>query len=301
MSQAADYNLENQSGAAFRAELNAVLAAVASLNSGDTEPSTTYAHMLWMDTANNVVKKRNAANDGWVILPIDPTTDYTALANTVSEGTAGSGVAIDGLTIKDAGIELGSDADGDLYYRDSGALARLGAGSEGDLLTMVSGSPAWAANSALVPSGAVMAWPTETAPSGWLECNGQSLLRTTYADLFTAIGTTYGAADGSHFYIPDYRGLFLRGWDHSKGNDPDAGDRGTFESASATGDHVPTFQNHELYSHKHDIWSDDGTVTQTGSGKQWPGNTNQETRRTQYTGGNETRPKNVTVLWIIKT
>jgi len=301
MSQATDYSLANQSGAAFRAELNSILAAVASLNSGDTEPSTTYAHMLWMDTANNVVKKRNAGNDGWVILPIDPTADYTTKANTISEGTATSGVTIDGLTLKDAGLALGSDADGDLYFRDSGALARLGAGSDDDLLTMVSGSPAWAANGALVPSGAVMAWPTETAPSGWLECNGQSLSRTTYADLFAAIGTTYGYADASHFYIPDYRGLFFRGWDHSKGNDPDAGDRTTFESATQTGDHVPTFQNHELDSHKHDIWSDDGTVTQTGSGKQWPGTANEETRRTQYTGGNETRPKNVTVMWVIKT
>jgi microcystin-dependent protein len=43
-------------------------------------------------------------------------------------------------------------------------------------------------------------------PSGWLECNGASLLRATYPDLFAAFGTTFGSADGSHFNLPDMRG-----------------------------------------------------------------------------------------------
>jgi microcystin-dependent protein len=45
-----------------------------------------------------------------------------------------------------------------------------------------------------------------TAPSGWMLCNGSAVSRTTYADLFTAIGTTYGVGDGSTtFSIPDMR------------------------------------------------------------------------------------------------
>ena len=44
MAQATDYNLANQSGADFRAELNEILAASVSLNSGSSEPTTMYAH-----------------------------------------------------------------------------------------------------------------------------------------------------------------------------------------------------------------------------------------------------------------
>lgn len=49
-------------------------------------------------------------------------------------------------------------------------------------------------------------WFTNTAPAGWLLRDGSSLLRTDYPDLFAVIGTTYGAADGTHFSLPDERG-----------------------------------------------------------------------------------------------
>ena len=61
-----DYNLANQSGADFRADLNNALEAIATVNSGATEPSTTFAHQLWVDTANSVLKIRNAANSDWI-------------------------------------------------------------------------------------------------------------------------------------------------------------------------------------------------------------------------------------------
>jgi hypothetical protein len=60
-----DYIIANASGAAVRSDLNNALAAIVSQNSSSTEPSTTYAYMLWADTANNVLKIRNSANDGW--------------------------------------------------------------------------------------------------------------------------------------------------------------------------------------------------------------------------------------------
>lgn len=66
MAQATDYDLANQSGASFRAELNTILAAIASANSGATEPTTTYAFMFWADTSSGLLKVRNAANNAWV-------------------------------------------------------------------------------------------------------------------------------------------------------------------------------------------------------------------------------------------
>lgn len=57
-----------------------------------------------------------------------------------------------------------------------------------------------------VPAGAVQDFAMATAPTGWLECNGAAVSRTTYADLFAAIGTTWGSGDGSTtFNLPPDR------------------------------------------------------------------------------------------------
>jgi len=66
----------------------------------------------------------------------------------------------------------------------------------------------------VMPPGSLMAYASSTAPSGWLSCNGAAVSRTTYADLFAAISTTWGTGDGSTtFNVPDLRGQFLRGYD----------------------------------------------------------------------------------------
>jgi len=72
-----DYDIENQSGADFRADLNNALSAIASTNSGDTEPTTTFANQLWIDTANNVLKIRNENNNAWITTGISLTADNT--------------------------------------------------------------------------------------------------------------------------------------------------------------------------------------------------------------------------------
>ena len=63
-----------------------------------------------------------------------------------------------------------------------------------------------------VPPGAVMSFATIAVPSGWLECNGSSISRTTYANLFSVIGTSFGSIDSNSFNLPDLRGQFVRGW-----------------------------------------------------------------------------------------
>ena len=64
----ADYIIANQSGAAFRTDLNNTLAAIVSNNSNSSEPATKYAYQWWADTSNAVMKIRNSANDGWIEL-----------------------------------------------------------------------------------------------------------------------------------------------------------------------------------------------------------------------------------------
>ena len=70
------------------------------------------------------------------------------------------------------------------------------------------------------PSGMVVFFAQSTPPLGWLKCNGAAVSRTVYASLFSAIGTTFGAGDGSTtFNLPDLRGEFVRGWDAGRGVD----------------------------------------------------------------------------------
>lgn len=64
------------------------------------------------------------------------------------------------------------------------------------------------------PAGAIMAYAANSAPTGWLLCDGSAVSRTTYAALFSVISTTWGIGDGSTtFNVPDLRGQFLRGYD----------------------------------------------------------------------------------------
>ncbi len=62
-----DYVISNAPGVTIRGDLNDALAAIVTRNSGATEPATTYAGMIWLDTTANLVKRRNAANNGWIV------------------------------------------------------------------------------------------------------------------------------------------------------------------------------------------------------------------------------------------
>jgi len=78
--------------------------------------------------------------------------------------------------------------------------------------------------------GSIVYHAKNAAPAGYLKCNGAAVSRTTYADLFTEIGTTFGAGDGSTtFNLPELRGEGIRGWDDSRGIDSGR----TFGSAQA--------------------------------------------------------------------
>ena len=142
---------------------------------------------------------------------------------------------------------------------------------------------------------------TETPPSGWLECNGAAVSRTTYSALFAVVGTWYGAGNGSTtFNLPDLRGKFLRGWAHGSANDPDRATR-TSRGDGTAGDHVGTNQADEYRSHTHALPPDGGSSELPGT----PGDTSTiygtSSSSTGYSGGNETRPININTMWCIKT
>ena len=65
-----DYVIDNQSFPATRTDINNVLQAIASNNSGTSAPSTTYANQFWYDTTNNKLYQRNEDNDAWIELAV---------------------------------------------------------------------------------------------------------------------------------------------------------------------------------------------------------------------------------------
>jgi hypothetical protein len=101
-----DGDIANQAGAAFRADLNNVVAALFSNSSGGSAPAVTFAHMLWKDTANAKLKMRNAGNTGWIeLFSFDETGNTASTLGTfdISALTAETAPALaDNLPFHDA-------------------------------------------------------------------------------------------------------------------------------------------------------------------------------------------------------
>lgn len=149
-----------------------------------------------------------------------------------------------------------------------------------------------------VPSGAMVDYAGSSAPTGWLLCFGQSLLRTDYAALFTAIGTTYGTADGTHFNVPDKRGRVSVPADNMGGSD--AGVLSISNTLGTTGgEENHTLSSAEMPSHTHTQDAHHhATALQTGNFNSYAGgllatgylppntgNTTDATATNQNTGG----------------
>lgn len=153
----------------------------------------------------------------------------------------------------------------------------------------------------MVPTGAVLPYVAALAPSGFLICNGAAVSRTTYAALFTLMGITHGQGDGATtFNVPDYRGYFLRGYDHGAGNDPDAASRTAIATGGNTGDNIGTVQTSANLAHTHTVQQGaiDGNLQLASGIDHSFFNTGVASGSS---GGTESRPKNITVQFIIKT
>ena len=85
-----DYDIANQSGSAFRADLNNALAAIVSDNSGSSAPTPTFAYQTWIDSSTNpaTIKRRDASNANWVTVgTVDGAGSATAPGFAVGSGT----------------------------------------------------------------------------------------------------------------------------------------------------------------------------------------------------------------------
>ena len=161
----------------------------------------------------------------------------------------------DGNTAATATTLVNSDQ---LVVNDSGTMVQV---TLSDLLTyltnnftitntMITGGAAFTA-------GMVVPFAGSTAPTGWLMCYGQDVSRTVYADLFSAISTSYGAGDGfSSFTLPDLRGRVIAGQDDMGGV---SANRLTGQTGGLNGDNIGatggaethTLTTNEMPSHNH--------------------------------------------------
>ena len=151
-----------------------------------------------------------------------------------------------------------------------------------------------------------------TPPSGWLECNGAAVSRATYSTLFVAIGTTFGSGDGTTtFNLPDLRGYFVRGYDNGRGIDSGRVFGSTQADTIVAHNHVINISDP---GHTHVIScapisggggpgtynGSTGTVVLSANGTINSATTG-ITATSNNTGGTETRPKNIALMYCIKT
>jgi microcystin-dependent protein len=123
--------------------------------------------------------------------------------------------------------------------------------------------------------GAIVMWGGSSAPTGWLECNGQSTAG--YASLTAIYGTN----------LPDLRGEFIRGWDHGRGVD--------------LGRVILSAQAQDIQPHTHS-YTITNVVTGSNQGGEYSGaEPSTQGSQTGSVGTTETRPRNVALMFIVKT
>ena len=258
-------------GTALASDLSDFEDALLTSHSGASRPSYAQTGTIWgNDASANIIFNVYDGSDDIPVFQIDATNDVARVAMD-ADGDTYIVAAVDDRV---SGFVAGSEK----FRFDASGLTLNPGGADEFVVNDIND---------IIPAGAVMAFAMSTEPTGWLECDGSAISRTTYAALFAAIGETYGVGDGSTtFDLPDLRAEFVRGWDNGRGEDSGR----VFGSAQAD----------EFESHTHDQrgW---GNNIGTGS---FNASTNEGTVRfvqvTDATGGSETRPRNIAMMYCIK-
>lgn len=186
----------------------------------------------------------------------------------------------------------------------------LGMASNGDLCWQ--GQKLWTqANfepTTVVPAGAIIAFCHGHVFDGYLKANGAAISRTTFARLFGYFGTHYGAGDGhSTFNLPDLRGEFVRGWDDGRGLDPGRGFGSHQETQNLWHDHTASSDAQGEHTHgltmgytNLDSGNFGGGHNAYGTQYTKPAGSHNHNITVHGSGGNESRPPNIAMVYCVK-
>lgn len=164
-------------------------------------------------------------------------------------------------------ISSGMISDGDIEYLASGIPATLSAPADGTyVVSWTSKVPSWtpASQSNTIPTGTILPFAGTAAPNGYFLCDGSAINRSTYASLFSVIGTTYGVGNGTTtFNIPDMRGKFPFG-KATAGTGSTLGNTFGVINHTHTSHHDHTFTTNVTGAHTHGVTSI-GTLVEGGA------------------------------------
>lgn len=226
------------------------------------------------------------------IQKVDSQTDNSVVYNVTGEATGGAGW--DQLIIENV-TDNSVFSNGDyviVTFTRAGDKGEAGADGSGIL------------------TGMVMPYAGSTLPSGWLWCDGSSVSRTTYADLFTAIGTTYGSVDGASFNLPDLRGRVIAGVDNMNNSvGTGGGDAARLTATTVDGDtlgnsggtETHTLSIAEMPAHTHSVPTTDGTANRQAGASNTPVNTDGTSGSTGGGGAHNNVQPTLVLNYMIKT
>jgi microcystin-dependent protein len=170
-----------------------------------------------------------------------------------------------------------------------------------------------------IPTATIVPWSDSSVPSGFLECNGAAVSRSTYADLFAIVGTTYGSGDGSTtFNVPDLQDNVAVGKSGTK-NLASTGGANTVTSTGNVGGSTAnaTLSESQLASHSHGLQITRASPAFDANRAGRGGTQNQGTQSTNSSGSGSGHSHNMsatfsgdatsviqpylTIIYIIKT
>ncbi|EOY5801764.1 phage tail protein, partial [Escherichia coli] len=144
-----------------------------------------------------------------------------------------------------------------------------------------------------LPVGVPVPWPLETPPTGWLKCNGAAFSSEMYPKLAKAYPTNK---------LPDLRGEFIRGWDDGRG--VDAGRVILSIQGWLTGSHYHNIRSWDAWDNTVLVPNDrrgDSLLSTDNAVRQGAINGKFTSQyRTELSGGNETRPRNIAFNYIVR-
>lgn len=252
------------------------------------------------DVTGNLTGNSTGAHNGTVGAGTPNTGAFTTLSstgNTTLGDASGDTLTVNATPTFNVAIPVSSGGTGSTSVTANSVMLGNGTSAlSGNLVApstsgnvLTSNGTTWTSAAPIVqtPSGAVMYFAMNTAPTGWLVANGTAVSRTTYAALFAAIGTTFGSGDGSTtFNLPELRGEFIRTWDNGRGVD----------SGRVFGSYqVPTEFSAYVNQAQH-IWVENGDSYRPGSVVSVDGDAGYSHTQDFYS----TRPRNVALLACIK-